>query len=220
MAPRTNLPYNGDRTPLNDTSILTRKHWIFDLDGTLTVPKHDFGYIRQVLGVPADMDILGFLSGLPDERSAALHQKLNEIELRIAQETEAAAGVEFLLSRLSSEHVKMGILTRNTRHHATVSLEAIGLEAYFSEATILGRDEATPKPDPDGINRLLGLWAADSGDAVMVGDYLFDLETGRSAGVGTIHVDDTALFLWPELTDLGVNNLDELQRRIPVRQHC
>ena len=201
---------------MNDTSILTRKHWIFDLDGTLTVPKHDFGQIRHVLGVPEDMDILGFLSALPDKESAALHQTLNEIELKIAQETEAAPGVETLICRLSSLRVKMGILTRNTRHHATVSLEAIGLSDYFSEATILGRDEATPKPDPGGINRLLGLWTAETGDAIMVGDYLFDLETGRAAGVGTVHVDETGQFPWPELTDLGVSNLADLHGRIPV----
>ncbi len=45
---------------------------------------------------------------------------------------------------------------------------------------------------------------------VMVGDYLFDLQTGRNAGAATIHVDRTRIFPWPELTDIGVGTLKEL----------
>jgi hypothetical protein len=46
--------------------ILARKHWVFDLDGTLTVAIHDFAHIRNVLGVPHGVDILGHLGDLPE----------------------------------------------------------------------------------------------------------------------------------------------------------
>jgi len=45
---------------------------------------------------------------------------------------------------------------------------------------------------------------------VMVWDYLFDLQTGRNAGAGTVHVDRTRSFPWPEMTDIGVGTLGEL----------
>jgi len=42
--------------------ILARRCWIFDLDGTLTVPVHDFPAIRSALGMAeGDSDILRFL---------------------------------------------------------------------------------------------------------------------------------------------------------------
>jgi phosphoglycolate phosphatase-like HAD superfamily hydrolase len=44
----------------------------------------------------------------------------------------------------------------------------------------------------------------------MVGDYQFDLQTGRAAGAATIHVDYNRLFRWPELTDIAVGTLEEL----------
>ena len=50
---------------------------------------------------------------------------------------------------------------------------------------------------------------------VMVGDYLFDLQTGRNAGTATIHVDRTGSFLWPELTDIGVRTPEDLLRMLP-----
>jgi phosphoglycolate phosphatase-like HAD superfamily hydrolase len=48
----------------------------------------------------------------------------------------------------------------------------------------------------------------------MVGDYSFDLQTGRAAGAATIHVDPTGAFRWPELTDLAVATLAELQQTL------
>jgi hypothetical protein len=44
----------------------------------------------------------------------------------------------------------------------------------------------------------------------MVGDYLYDLQAGRSAGALTVHVDATRSFRWPELADVGVGTLEEL----------
>ena len=36
---------------------LGRRHWIFDLDGTLTVAAHDFAAIRRTLGIPPGRDV-------------------------------------------------------------------------------------------------------------------------------------------------------------------
>ncbi|MBP42781.1 MAG: HAD family hydrolase, partial [Deltaproteobacteria bacterium] len=41
-----------------NSSLLKRKHWIFDLDGTLTVAVHDFDAIRKELGIPAGLPII------------------------------------------------------------------------------------------------------------------------------------------------------------------
>ena len=44
----------------------------------------------------------------------------------------------------------------------------------------------------------------------MVGDYLFDLEAGRAAGVRTLYVDVTGTFPFKAHADLSVTALDEL----------
>ena len=41
------------------------KHWVFDMDGTLTVAVHDFPFIRQYLEIPGAEDILTHLATLP-----------------------------------------------------------------------------------------------------------------------------------------------------------
>ena len=199
----------------NAEAILTRKHWVFDLDGTLTLPVHDFSIIRQVLGVPPGNDILGHLASLPDAQAKPLHDKLNAIEMELLDRIEPAPGTVPLIETLYRRGSKIGILTRNTRDVAVMTLKCLGIGGYFPVECILGRDEAPPKPDPKGLFQFALLWKAAPDDMVMVGDYLFDLQTGRNAGTATIHIDRTGSFLWPELTDIGVCTPEDLLQMLP-----
>jgi HAD superfamily hydrolase (TIGR01509 family) len=195
--------------------ILSRRCWIFDLDGTLTVPVHDFPAIRSALGMAgSDTDILRFLASLPPSEAAPKHARLIEIEYELAERTTAAPGAVRLLDQLLRREARIGILTRNTREIALHTLDQIGLKGYFTASDILGRDEAEPKPHPDGIGKLLTLWGNAPEEAVMVGDYLFDLQVGRAAGTATIHVDSSCTFRWPELADLTVATLEELSEAL------
>ena len=56
------------------------KHWVFDMDGTLTVAVHDFDFIREYLEIPAQADILTHLASVPADVSAAKHAWLLEHE--------------------------------------------------------------------------------------------------------------------------------------------
>ncbi|GFE57101.1 HAD family hydrolase [Geobacter sp. AOG1] len=191
--------------------ILARRCWIFDLDGTLTLPVHDFAAIRAELGMAeSDPDIIQFLASLPAVEAAEKHARLIEIEYELAARTAAAPGAGRLLDRLLRRGSQVGILTRNTREIALHTLDQIGLKQYFRPDAVLGRDEAAPKPHPAGIAKLLDAWGSAPDEAVMVGDYLFDLQVGRAAGTATIHVDRSGAFRWPELADLAVANLEEL----------
>ena len=191
--------------------ILARTCWIFDLDGTLTIPVHDFPAIRSALGMTeSDTDILRFLASLAPDESEARHARLIEIEYELAGKTAAAPGAGRLLGHLLGRSARVGILTRNTREIALHTLGQIGLKGYFADGDILGRDEAAPKPHPEGIEKLLAAWGRGADETVMVGDYLFDLQVGRAAGTATIHVDSSCAFRWPELADMSVATLDEL----------
>jgi HAD superfamily hydrolase (TIGR01549 family) len=191
-------------------SLGERRHWVFDLDGTLTVAVHDFPLIRAKLGVPDGADILGYLASLPEQEALVLRDRLQRIEMDLARVTVAARGAHELLRRLRDNGSRLGILTRNTRENALRTLELIGLGGFFETSHILGREQALPKPDPEGIFRLARYWGAPSMDMVMVGDYLYDLQAGRRSGALTIHVAAGRGFCWPEFTDLPVNSLEEL----------
>lgn len=182
--------------------------WIFDLDGTLTVAQHDFPAIRRELGVPADEDILEYLGRLPLAERRQLNEQLDAIELRLAQEVAPAPGAAELIRALHERDLRLGILTRNLRQVAMASLDRIGVLDCFDPEAILGRDDAPPKPAPDGIHRLLADWQLNVTEAVMVGDFRFDLEAGRAAGCRTCLVYPQNS--WPELADLHVEDCHAL----------
>lgn len=196
--------------PALKASLASCSHWVFDLDGTLTMAVHDFAAIRRELKIPDGSDILGHLSSLPRRHAQPLHDRLQEIELELAGLTRAAAGARELLEYLQERGARRGVLTRNTRENAQRTLELAGLGGFFEPGHILGRDEAAPKPEPDGIHSLSALWGICPERTVMVGDCQYDLQAGRSAGALTVHVDPSRSFRWPELSDVSVGTLEEL----------
>jgi HAD superfamily hydrolase (TIGR01549 family) len=191
-------------------TLLGKRNWIFDLDGTLTKPVHDFAFIRRELAIPDRSDILGHLDTLEPSEAALRHARLNEIELELARGAEAAEGALSLIESLCLQGYRIGILTRNSREIALLTLEAIGVSHHFTSQSVIGREDAAPKPDPEGIYRLLGQWGGDADDAVMIGDYLFDLQAGKAAGAVTLHVGRPDGQRWPECTDFAVASLAEL----------
>jgi len=196
---------------MNNVDVVKRDFWIFDLDGTLTIPGHDFAAMKRKMGFPLACDILGHLATLPPAQEQAKRFQLDQIEGAIARRAQLAHGADELLEILSEQGVAVGILTRNSRDNALITLGAIGLLNYFDHACVLGREEALPKPDPQGIHQLLDYWGTTPENAVMVGDYLYDMLTARAAGVGSVHLDTDGEFAWPQHTDLGVSSLIALR---------
>jgi len=184
--------------PRVDLARLT--HWVFDMDGTLTVGVHDFPAIRRELEIPDGADILHHLETLPTAERDAKHAWLFEHERELAMRSIAASGAVELIRALCERGCRLGILTRNTKELAHITLAAIGLDDCFAADDVLGRDEAPPKPHPGGLDHFILRWQVTPPQVVMVGDSPLDLECGRAAGTRTILVNVTGN-RWPALAD-------------------
>ena len=192
--------------------LLARSCWIFDMDGTLTVPQHDFAAFKAANGLDPDLDVLAGIDALPPERRPAAHAAVRVWEEDLARSARAMDDALALLHFLRGRGARMGVLTRNRREGAAVTLAAAGLADFFDDDGVLGRDCAAPKPAPDGIARLLGRWGAGPSDAVMVGDWVFDAQAGRAAGTATVLVarHGPVPDAWRPFADRVVLRLDEL----------
>ncbi|WP_110676073.1 HAD-IA family hydrolase [Salinicola sp. RZ23] len=166
-----------------------RRHWVFDMDGTLTVGVHDFPAIRRELEIPESADILHHLETLPRAERDAKHAWLLEHERALAMRSTAASGAVELILALTQRGCRLGILTRNAKELAHITLEAIGLDACFADDDVLGRDEAPPKPHPGGLDHFIQHWQIAPSAVVMVGDSPMDMACGRAAGATTILVN-------------------------------
>ncbi|MEC7986372.1 MAG: HAD family hydrolase [Myxococcota bacterium] len=186
------------------------QYWIFDMDGTITVPKHDFDEIRTRLGLTAGKDILKEIERLPETRRAKAHEELRDWEEEIAYKGEAAPDAKELLDFLHQRGSSLAVLTRNTKKLAHITLAQAGLQPYFTEPFILGRDCAKPKPEPDGILHITNLWNVKASECMMVGDYIHDVAAGRNAGCTTTFIQRQYILEQPALADYNCRDLRSL----------
>ena len=176
------------------------RHWVFDMDGTLTIAVHDFAAIRRALEIPEEDDILHHLAALPADEAAAKRAWLLEHERELAYAARPAEGARELLHALRERGCRLGVLTRNAHELALVTLQAVGMGDCFLPEDILGatRHRQAASGRAAAFGGALGRGAGVDADG---GDYRFDLECARAAGARGVLVN-VPHNEWPELADL------------------
>lgn len=189
--------------------VAASRHWVFDMDGTLTEPVHDFELIRRELQIPSGADILEHLASLPAQQAADSHAWLMQHERELAEASVAAPGAVALIRALHADGCRLGILTRNARELAEVTLAAIGVVECFAVDEIIGRWEVEPKPSPAGLQFFAERWQVLPAQMRMVGDHYYDLATAKAAGVPgvLINVPDDP---WPGMAQWQLRDCAQL----------
>jgi HAD superfamily hydrolase (TIGR01509 family) len=164
---------------------------IFDMDGTLIEQLLDFAAIRREIGMPADVDMLGFIESLPTEQQASAYQVLERHEMRAAEHCVLFDGAAEVIGKLRRQGIGTALLTRNS----VTSVKRILGRHRLSLDLISTRESLPYKPHPDSITNIRRQLNIPAQQALMVGDYLYDLQAAHAAGV------DSALF-WPHQTEV------------------
>ncbi|MDZ4819984.1 MAG: HAD family hydrolase [Planctomycetota bacterium] len=186
---------------------------IFDLDGTLVHSRLDFDLIRREIGIPKELPILEALDKLPPEQSAAAQAILDRHERQGAESATMIPGAGELLEELRHRGKKLAIVTRNSRQQALATIARLQLPIDL----VMSRDDATPKPDPAALNSICRIWRIDPSQVAMIGDYRFDLESGRAARTWTVlysaDCNKVEIDAWQPLTDLRLSSfVDDSER--------
>lgn len=144
------------------------RHWVFDMDGTLTIAVHDFAAIRRALEIPEEDDILHHLAALPADEAAAKRAWLLEHERELAYAARPAEGARELLHALRERGCRLGVLTRNAHELALVTLQAVGMGDCFRPRTssVATRHRL---PHPGGLLHLAERWGVSPASMLMVG---------------------------------------------------
>lgn len=155
---------------------------IFDLDGTLVDSGLDFDLMRREMDLPRGRPILESIDLLDDAAAERCRDILARHEWAGAERATLLPGVRAFLDALTARGVRQAVLTRNARAVALATLDRLGL----SFDPLVAREDAPAKPDPTAIWRICAAWALDREEVVMLGDFHFDIEAGRRAGVRTV----------------------------------
>src|SRR5210317_2077499 len=104
-------PQDIEQSTMAAAALQCRRHWIFDLDGTLTVSAHDFEHMREALGLAPEVPILEALHAMPEAEAAPLWERLNQLEFHYAGKASLMHGADALLQILHERDCRLAILT-------------------------------------------------------------------------------------------------------------
>ncbi|MEA3558961.1 MAG: HAD-IA family hydrolase [Candidatus Thermoplasmatota archaeon] len=177
-----------------------------DLDGTLVSMKIDLKGFKEKMNIP-NGDTLEYIASLPEERSKKIMALLKEKEIEAARKAELAPGANDLLSYCVDNRIKVVVITRNSQKASQLTLDYLDLKVDM----LISRENAAPKPSPDAFNIVLNQLGLKPFQMAYVGDYLYDIQAGNSAGVKTILIaDQENAGEWAPSADFVVEDLYEV----------
>ena len=153
---------------------------IFDLDGTLTKPDLDFDVIRAEIGV--DGPILEAMESMEPVARKRAESVLVRYEREAARRAELYDGAIDVVRWIRKAGFGVAILTRNSRANADAVLTRFGITVDAMRT----RDDGAIKPSAEPLLSLCSELDVAPRDSWMVGDYLFDIQSGTAAGARTV----------------------------------
>jgi len=156
---------------------------IFDLDNTLVDSDLDFARIKAEIGT--DEPILEYRAAAEDPEKRRVDAILDRHESRAAAACELCSGARELLDFLASRGVKMALMTRNSRKSVNTVLTRHGLRFDV----VLTREDSVPKPSPEPVFVICRRLGVEPKEALVVGDFLYDIQSGQAAGARTMLMD-------------------------------
>jgi len=175
---------------------------IFDLDGTLVDSKrdliHSVNAARGLMNLAPISDelVASYIgNGAPMLMRRALGSGASEEDVRRALDfflgyyrdhmldnTRLYPSVKEALDRLLDSGARMAVLTNKPVRFSQAIIEGLGLGRHFFQI-YGGNSFEQKKPDPIGIETLLGECGAARERTMMVGDSSVDIQTARNAQV-------------------------------------
>jgi len=181
---------------------------IFDLDGTITQPFFDFDAIRQEMGLDKNSGpILEAMQKMSPRQRKDAEEILHYHEQQAVIESKLNDGAKETLEALRKAKINIGILTRNKRRNALAIAQKHGLQ--FD--AVVDRDDGPVKPDAFGVLRICEKFSVRPEEALMVGDYLFDLQCAKAAGtVAVLLTNHERADEFAEYADFCIETIDQI----------
>lgn len=189
------MPATAGRTRRFDLRLI--RGVVFDCDGVLfdsrDVNRHYYNHILGTLGLepmsPEDEEY-AFMHTVdaamariipPELRARAAevqgHMTYNDFIDRMIPEP----GLFELVEDLAGRGVRMAVNT-NRKNSMEMVLERFGLTRYF-DPVMTAAKVSRPKPDPEGLRRIVEAWGVGEAAMAYLGDSAVDQETTTRAGV-------------------------------------
>ena len=180
---------------------------IFDMDGTLTVPTLDFAAMRREIGVEAG-DLVTHITQLPPPHRKQAWAVIERHEEQAIATMQLQDGAQELLHHCRKRNLKLGLVTRNAQR----SVDALCKMCGITFDAVVTREFPFLKPHPEPVLHIARQWDMAPENVLVVGDYLYDIESGRAAGTRTCFFRNPGTTDFSAEADYTVDSMEELGR--------
>jgi HAD superfamily hydrolase (TIGR01549 family) len=174
-----------------------KRHFIFDLDGTLSRPVYDFALLRRQLqaAVPSrfgpETDVLHELETLSPVTQRRASDVIDEFEEEGRGRWEWNDGALELLRYLDEQKVLKAVVTRNSDVSLNILAEKMREANLKPFEYALSRTFRPVKPSPAPALHILEKWQVPPQQCYFVGDGIHDLECSKAGGTVGILIRNT-----------------------------
>jgi pyrophosphatase PpaX len=181
-----------------------QKAYLFDMDGTLVdtfdlihasfnealkengrraLSKEEFD--KELFGKHIDSTLPKLVGPVSDAEMEAILRSFSAAWLKQVGKVKVFKNVPLTLQRLRASGFKLGVVSTSPREVIERTLEQAGILKYFDN--IIGaEDAAKKKPHCEPVVHALNALGIGPEEAVYVGDTIYDVQAGHSAGCYTV----------------------------------
>ena len=149
------------------------------MDGTLVESALDFDAMRCEMQLQGGQPVLEALAAMAGDDALRCRAILDRHERMGAERAFVIPGVLDFLAWLNERGIRQAVWTRNGRNATQATLSRLNLQ--FER--VVTREDGPAKPDPSAIWAICDAWQFDRREVILIGDYIFDLEAARRAGI-------------------------------------
>jgi pyrophosphatase PpaX len=206
------------------------KAFLFDMDGTLvdtfdliyesfnsalkenkktTLTKHDFD--KKLFGKPVDSTLHRLVGAVTPEETKRILKSFEKYWLRNLNKVKVFKNVPLTLEGLKDRGYKLGVVSTSPRDVIFETLMETGIYKYFD--VLIGEEDAKKKkPHHEPVTNALRVLGMQPTDAIFVGDTVYDIRAGKSAGCHTVFLLNkyNSDVLRMEKPDVVINDVLEL----------
>ena len=180
--------------------------FLLDWDGVLADTRLNFAPLREKYFGGKLVPLLETAATLSEPDRAEVLAEVHRVEMEGAAAAVAVEGAKDLIAWLAETRKPWAVVSRNCRDSIILAAERCGIAL---PPVTLSREDPYVKPDGGALALAAERLGVLLTDCVMVGDFLYDLQAARNAGIPSVLVRKKTGAEWESMADYTYDTVKE-----------
>lgn len=193
--------------------------FLLDWDGILANTRLNFAPLREKYFGGKIVPLFEAAAALAEPERSEVLAEIRTVEIEGADTAVAMEGAKDLISWLAEVQMPWAVISRNCRDSIFLAAERCGITL---PSITLSREAPYAKPDPRSLSLAAEKLGVPLAGCIMVGDFVYDLQAAKNAGISSVLVRKKTGAEWENLADYAYATVREFVddlRRVKRASH-